>query len=449
VKLRLFLLLTVALLVPCAVAAVAAALSHSLPWGLGAAVVLGIPLGLAICWKGLIEPLHTIRVVRESLSRFASQDIEIAPSAPPTKDATGLATALFESKKKLRIARSDAKQQQELLKTIIESAPMAVILYGEEGRIVFTNAAARELFFAGQSQEGQNFITLLKDAPPVFREAFLNSNDDTFTVEGTGEPETYRLSKRYFELSGQTHTLLMVQRLTREFSRQEVDVWKKVIRVMSHELNNSLAPISSLIHSARMIAKSPEQLPKLERVFDTISERSRHLQNFLEGYARFARLPKPKPVVVPWRPFLDGIKLLYPQVTIHEPPVVPGEFDPGQMEQVVINLLKNAIEAGGPPEAVSMSVSEADGGLRWTVEDRGKGLSPEVLRNALLPFYTTKPNGSGLGLTLCREIVEAHRGTLHLAQREGGGAMVTCWIPRRNAELSLTISNARLTMTRG
>ena len=165
-----------------------------------------------------------------------------------------------------------------------------------------------------------------------------------------------------------------------------------LIRVMSPELNNSLAPISSLIHSARLIAKSPEQLPKLDRVFDTIGERTKHLQNFLEGYARFARLPKPKPAVVAWTPFLDGLRALYPQLTIHEPPKTPGWFDAGQMEQVLINLLKNAIEAGGPPEAVSLTVAEFEGGVRLLVEDRGKGLSPEVLQNALpLDRGSTRP----------------------------------------------------------
>ena len=109
-----------------------------------------------------------------------------------------------------------------------------------------------------------------------------------------GQQETYHLSRRNFELEGEIHTLLIVRQLTREVSRREVEVLKKVIRVISHELNNSLAPISSLINSARLIAKSREHLEKLEHVFDTIAERAQHLSAFLDGYAKFARLPKPK-----------------------------------------------------------------------------------------------------------------------------------------------------------
>jgi len=165
-------------------------------------------------------------------------------------------------------------------------------------------------------------------------------------------------------------------------------------------------------------------------VFDTIEDRVTYLADFLEGYARFARLPNPRKQAVPWRPFLQELAQLSP-FGLDEPlPERPGCFDPSQMQQVLLNLLKNAHEAGSPPEAVTLSVEAlAAGGTRVRVSDRGQGMSDEVMRQALLPFYSSKPSGAGLGLPLCNEILEAHGGRLLLQNRDGGGLVVTCWLP--------------------
>jgi two-component system nitrogen regulation sensor histidine kinase NtrY len=345
-------------------------------------------------------------------------------------------------------AHARAAGQEKLLRTVVEGVPLAIVLYGDSGRIAFTNAAARELFFEGRAVEGQNFLSMLQAAPAPLRQALLARSDELFTVEVEGESETFHLSKRDFGWSGEPHTLLLVKHLTQELARQEVDIWKKVIRVMSHELNNSLAPLSSLLHSARLITHHPEQLGKLARVLDLLEERATHLRTFLEGYVRFARLPGPRPAWVDWSRLLAGLQALYPQATFASPPRQPGWFDPTQVEQVLINLLKNAQEAGGSPEAVSLEVEEAEGGFRLRVHDRGRGLTPEVLQHALLPFYTTKEKGSGLGLALCREIIDAHHGRLRLENREGGGATITVWLPGREAGNAGQSSRARLTMTR-
>jgi len=346
-------------------------------------------------------------------------------------------------------ARAQAAGQERLLHTVLESAPMAIVLYADSGHITLTNAAARELFFEGRAVEGMNFLSMLQAAPAPLRQALLTESDELFTVQQEGESETFHLSKRDLTLGSGAHTLLMVRHVTREVNRQEMAVWKKAIRVMSHELNNSLAPISSLLHSARLITQAPEQLGKLPRVLDTIGERTTHLCTFLEGYARFAKLPQPRPALVEWPRLLSNLLTLFPQVHLSAPPQAPGWFDAAQVEQVLINLLKNAQEAGGPADAVALEVDESEGGIRFRVHDRGRGLAPEVLQNALLPFYTTKEKGSGLGLALCREIVDAHRGRLRLENREGGGATVTVWLPGRDLGLAGASSRARLTMTRG
>ncbi len=357
---------------------------------------------------------------------------------------------LEQTKEALRATNADDLQRRELLQTVIEGAPMALVLYGDSGRIMFANGTARELFFEGQGVAGRNFLTMLKDAPPPLREALLAEGDGLFTVQGQPEPETFHLARHDFDLGGEPHTLLMVKHLTRELSRQEVDVWKKVIRVMSHELNNSVAPITSLLHSAKLIAQSPAQLSKLPRVLETIEDRAKHLQTFLAGYARLARLPKPQLSTVDWSRFLQAIQPLYPQVRFSPPPAAPGWFDAPQVEQVVINVLKNALEAGGPADEVECVVDEVDGGFRIQMHDRGRGLVDEAQQHALLPFYTTKEGGSGLGLALGREIVEAHRGTLRIENRPGGGATVTLWLPSREGRRSPAGagSRARLTLTR-
>jgi two-component system, NtrC family, nitrogen regulation sensor histidine kinase NtrY len=363
-----------------------------------------------------------------------------------------LIVAAISARRALRVnvARRDAAEREKLLATLVDAAPMAIVLFGDEGDIVYTNDEARDLFFEGRSVEGGNFLALLGGAPEPIRKALLADRDELFTIEADDGSETYHLSKRRFELRGHPHTLLMVKHLTQELNRQEVDVWKRMIRVISHELNNSLAPISSLAHSARRIAEgvAAPTKAKLERVFDTVAERADHLRDFLEGYARFARLPAPRLSRVEWTPFLDGVRVSFPHIRVTGPRAIAGWFDAGQIQQVLINLIKNAEEAGSARAAIEVVVEgeEDAGGVALTVRDRGKGMSDDTLRHALLPFYSTKERGTGLGLALCREIAEAHGGRLRIRGRAGGGVEVVLRLPGRT---SLGSSRVRLTLTKG
>lgn len=347
-----------------------------------------------------------------------------------------------------RTTLPSARTNSELLDAVVAHAPMAVVVYGETGRISFSNREARSLFSDGAPLENENFLRLVERAPESLRNALLRPSDGLFTLDGERELETFALARRELLHAGEPQTLLMVKELTRELGRQEVDVWKKVIRVINHELNNSLAPILSMVHTARFIASDPEQLHKLEQVFATIEERAKHLAVFLEGYARFARLPRPRPEKVSFSQFLDGMRTLYPQANVAPPPPGDGYFDAGQMQQVLINLLKNAFEASPEGATVDLSVrTTSEGAAVMVVADRGRGMTPEVMKDALLPFFTTKATGSGLGLALAREIVEAHRGKLSLAPREGGGIEVTCWLPGSGS--TARPHKSSLTLTQG
>jgi nitrogen fixation/metabolism regulation signal transduction histidine kinase len=315
-----------------------------------------------------------------------------------------------------------------LLDTVVQTTPLALVLTNANDQVVFGNIAARKLFRAGRRIEGSRFAGLLAEAPQPLRDAVEGGVDTLFTVAEGADAEIFHLSIRPFTLNSQPHRLLLFKQLTREMAAQEVVIWKKVIRVVAHELNNSLAPISSLAHSGRFLAGGAEG-ERLARVFSTIEERASHLATFIDGYARFAKLPRPRPAEVAWGPLLAGLKDSLSFRVLQPLPAKPALVDAAQIEQVLINLVKNAVESGSSEDEVTLAVVERGGGFAIEVGDRGSGLSGEVLRDALLPFYSTKPKGTGLGLTLCREIVDAHGGRLSIANREGGGALVTVWLP--------------------
>jgi nitrogen fixation/metabolism regulation signal transduction histidine kinase len=373
-------------------------------------------------WVRVLQALHdgivSLRDRDFSISVGAVEDAELAPLVSAYNSLGDL----------LRRERLDLYQRELLLDTVIQTTPLAMLLTEDKGRIVYSNVAARQLLHGGRKLEGAAFAAVVADAPPALAAALGPGGDTLFTMSMGGEPEVYHLSQRDFVLNARPHRLVLLKQLTRELAAQEVAVWKKVIRVIAHELNNSLAPITSLAHSGRLLAGDPAE-PRLARIFDTIGERAAHLATFIDGYARFAKLPRPRPEVVEWAPFLARLEGTT-RFTVAGPlPGEPGSFDPRQLEQVMINLLKNAAESGSPPEAITVAVQRTAPGFRIEVADGGTGLSESALRDALLPFFSTKPTGTGLGLTLCREIVEAHGGRLSLANRATGGALVTVWLP--------------------
>jgi signal transduction histidine kinase len=198
--------------------------------------------------------------------------------------------------------------------------------------------------------------------------------------------------------------------------------------VISHELNNSLAPLTSLAHSGKELVRRGD-LGRLPEILEIIEERTRHLERFIGGYARFAKMPSPQLEACCWEPL---VKRLQAQVTfelIGGLPDEPARVDPAQLEQALINLLKNAHESGSAASAVELQVERKQGMVRIEVRDRGPGMSETALTYALVPFYSTKREGTGLGLALAREIAEAHNGHIHINNREDGGLSVSLVLP--------------------
>ncbi len=328
----------------------------------------------------------------------------------------------------LREQRLQLVQRELLLDTMVQNTPVAMLLVGEGGHVVYGNLAARRLLNAGRKLEGMALEALLAGADPALREAMARGGDGLFAV-GNGEDEdVFHLARRGFRLNGRPHELLLLRQLTSELRRQEVQTWKKVIRVISHELNNSLAPVASLAHSGAELTRRA-QYQRLESIFATIEERARHLEGFIRGYARFAKLPSPRLEPVSWPLFVERLRSQVEFSVDGALPEAASRLDLPQMEQALLNLIKNAHESGSGPAEVVLRVRQAPGLLRIEVLDRGTGMSEAVLANALVPFYSTKRSGTGLGLALAREIAEAHGGRIGLANREGGGLAVSLVLP--------------------
>ncbi len=346
--------------------------------------------------------------------------------------------------------RGAAAERQALLQSIVDATPSAIVLLDEIGVIRFTNVVARELFFEGSAPEGQNFLMLLAAVPEPLRKALLADGDHIFSFGHHGESETYQVAKRHLTLGGEPHSLLTVRNMTVELSRQENAVLRKAIRVIHHEFANSLAPVISLLQSARAKLAKPDSAAKLEQMLTVIEDRVSHLNVFLSGFAALGRLPAPRLQEVEWAGFLERLRPVLDDIQLRPAPSGSGWFDPAQVQQILINLVKNAREAGSAgPDVVLEVVAAAEGGYRASVSDRGQGMNDDALDHAMVPSFTTKPNGSGMGLTLCREIVDAHRGRLRIGRREGGGITVSFWLPPREAAGSSgSLSRARLSLSR-
>ena len=291
---------------------------------------------------------------------------------------------------RLRAQRQDLYQRELLLDTVIQASPLALLLTNAYGTILYGNLAARQLLGAGRKLEGFGFGELLDALPPAMRAALQGEHDRLFTATLGGDVQVFHVSHRAFLLNGQPHRLRLLKQLKREMNAQEVAVWKKVIRVIAHEINNSVAPIASLAQSGQRLAEQPDPV-QLRRVFAAIDERMSHLSQFVDGYSRFAKLPRPRPSAVDWRRFLGSLQAVSEFTVAGDLPPGMGWFDESQVEQVMINLLKNAAEAGSPPGQTHVRVLTSRGGWGVEVRERGSGMSPEVLANAFAFFASFAP----------------------------------------------------------
>jgi len=399
------------------------------PW---AAVLLAAALPLPLLLSHLrwmFAPARSLfRALAGSVASYRDGDFSTGVSWQGRGELRELVESHNQLGKVLREQRQALVQRELLLDTVVQNTPVAMVLLDSTRRVALANLAARRMFGDGHKLEGQSFDSLLSASSDAVREAFSRGGDGMFTVGDDDQEDIYHLSRRGFRLNGRQHELVLLRQLTAELRRQEVQTWKKVIRVISHELNNSLAPIASLAHSGAELLRRG-QYERLPTALATIEERARHLEGFIRDYARFAKLPAPRLEAVEWRRFIAQLRSQVEfDIDLH-PADGTVRIDAAQVEQALLNLLRNAHEAGGPANEVSLSLRRLPDAWRIDVLDRGSGMNEAVLANALLPFYSTKRHGTGLGLALAREIAEAHGGRIALLNRDGGGLCVSMVLP--------------------
>ena len=396
------------------------------------AVIAGLAC-LAVHWvaKRATQPLlRLLRAVTGTVASYRDGDYSLSLVVDRDDEIGDLLKAHNELGEALREQRSALVEREMLLDTVTQNSPVALILVDSHRRVAYANLAARHLLNDGRTFIGNDWSEILEQSPAELRLAAARSEDCLFTAHLDGAEETFHLSMRSFLLQGRRHVLYSFKHLTRELSRQEVATWKKLIRVLSHEINNSLAPIASLAQTGLELVRRGET-GELSPTFAAIEERAEHLNRFLQGYSEFARLPAPRLQPVQWAPFVDEIVRQLRCRVVGSLPSEPVWLDRAQVGQALINLLTNSHQAGGPAEQIELAITRSGATVRIEVRDRGPGMSEQVMAHALLPFYSTKRSGTGLGLALAREIAEAHGGQIQLNNREGGGLCVTLLLPAR------------------
>ncbi len=411
---------------------------------------LAIIVMLAVCYfcsmwltRRLSESLQALEI---GLLNFKDNDFSVSlhPYGEPQLDA--LVSLYNQASAKLRSERQFIYQRELMLDKVIQNSPNVMLLIDDSQRVIYANGAARHLFNQGVKVEGMLLSDLVVMLPDTLKAALSSEQEGLFSMGGSGadgvdshsntdadssDVETWHISRGRFTQNNQQHHLILLKQLTKELNRQEVAVWKKVIRIISHELNNSVAPIASMVNSGKFLTQHLDN-SKLQLIFDTIENRTTHLSQFISHYAQFAKLPLPQKALIDWAKMTQQLAQQYPFNLLSPLPVNPIKLDAVQLEQVFINLLKNAHESGAVADTVSITFEEVThpiNGLLIKVDDQGSGMSSEVLSQALLPFYSTKQSGTGIGLPLCREIIEAHGGRISMQNRPEGGLSVKVWLP--------------------
>lgn len=400
-------------------------------WTLGGFVLGTWVVVTLVLRERIIRPLQTLS---NMLAALREGDFSLRARLSHSDDALGL--ALMEINllgDTLRSQRLGALEATSLLRAVMSEIDVAIFAFDDTNRLRLANRAGERLLaqplerLSGRAADSLGLEEFLQGATPrVHDRAFPG---------GTGRWEVRRTT---FRQEGRPHALLVVTDVTKSLREEELQAWQRLVRVLSHEINNSLTPIKSIAGTLQGIAGRPasaDERADMTRGLEIIAARSESLSRFMSSYARLARLPAPVR-----RPFDLGalvrrIATLESRVPVV---VVPGpevemRADPDQVEQVLINLVRNAADA---------SLSEGGGGagvsVRWSADaqwvevqvlDDGPGIAGTA--NLFIPFFTTKPDGSGIGLVLSRQVAEGHGGSLSLVNRnDAPGAVATLRLPR-------------------
>lgn len=379
-------------------------------------VVVWIGASLALRER-VVRPLQTLSNL---LGALREGDFSIRARGARGDDALGLALLEINTlSETLREQRLGAEEATALLRTVMGETDVAILAFDAEGRLRLANRAAEGLLrqpaarlLGSDAEELGLGACLTGDAPRTFAGAFPG---------GTGR---WELRRSEFRQGGRPHQLVVLSDLSRALREEERAAWQRLTRVLSHEINNSLAPIQSIAGSLLDVLRA-DPLPDdaredLSGGLGVIRGRSAALGRFLSSYARLTRLPPPDRASVQLDGWVRRVAALETRLPVQVlgGPEVELYADGDQLDQLLINLIRNAtdaaLETGG---GVSIDWAVAGDMVHLRVLDDGPGL--ESTANLFVPFFTTKSNGSGIGLVLSRQIAEAHGGSLTLENREG------------------------------
>ena len=396
-------------------------------------------IAVSLLLEEIVRPMQTLANV---VSALRESDYSFRARGARQMDALGeLALEINEFADLLQGQRLGELEATALLRCVISSMDAPVLAFDPAHRLRLINPAAESIFHLNEqralgSSAGELQLAGLLDQP----------DRGILILSGKGNPVHWMVRRSSFRQRGIPHTLLVLSDVSIALREQERDAWQRLIRVMGHEINNSLTPIKSIAGSLRSLIRiSPskqktdrfvadEEMFNLERGLSIIENRAESLNRFIQAYRQLAQLPPPVLRPVSLQSLIERAVAVETRIAVQlKPgPHVVLEVDPDQIEQLVINLLRNATEAAlarfpdapvnsngarSVPE-VMITWRAAPQALVILIEDNGIGLTnPSTL---FVPFYTTKPGGSGIGLALARQICEAHGGVLHLANRLDG-----------------------------
>lgn len=369
-----------------------------------------------------------IEALKNSLNNLRDNDYSVSLACSGEDDVDELIDCYNLLVEKLRSERQRLYQRELLLDTVIENVDLALFLVDQNNTVIYANSRSAQVLNAGNAIVGLDVNTLMGAFMPALGDLLHSQKNGILELDHEGQTEKYLVSSGSFSFNANVHRLTMLKPMTRELRKQEILAWKKVLRVVSHELNNSLAPISSMAHSAKL-AFEKDRRDYVITALNTIGDRAQHLSDFVGDYARLAKLPSPVKQEVSWADFLSKLEGVLPFYFVGELPKEKILFDENQLQQVFLNLLKNAHESGSQVEEIQLQIEHKAGMANIELLDRGCGMDEEVLTHASLPFFTTKPTGSGIGLSLCSEIIESHDGKTSFQNREGGGLCVRIQLP--------------------